>query len=189
MNTLRTHEYAACRAAIRERGTVRVLLFWAVIAAWAIFAIVTTVVSGVPATSVFPLLVLAAGFEAIYSLHTGAERLGRFLQVFYEEHDAAENAPAWERAIMTYSQRYPRAAPDPLFGPVFLAAVALNFLPVALAGVLAELAGLGALHLLVVLRVILARRRAARQRAEDLERFRRIASVDLRPAPPAAPTA
>ncbi len=38
-----------------------------------------------PVAAVIPLTVLLATFEAIRPLHFGAERIGRYLQVFYEE--------------------------------------------------------------------------------------------------------
>jgi hypothetical protein len=41
-------------------------------------------------------------------------------------------------------------------------------------GVLVERVGLGACHALLAVRVLIARRRAARQRQDDLERFRSL---------------
>ncbi len=167
-------EFAALRATIRERGTVRIILAWATLVAWAGSFLVTLAWTTVPAASLVSLLILAAGFEAIYSIHIGVERVGRYLQVRYEE-DAAEGAlpGGWEAAAMQYGRRFGGGL-DPLFSALVGAATAINYFPVMGAGVPAELIGVGVFHAAFVARILLARRRAARQRAEDLERFRAI---------------
>ena len=86
-------EYEALRATIRERGTWRVMLFWMSLAVWA-GLLLTAAVWGVPVGSLASLIALVAGFEGVYALHVGVERIGRYLQVFYEETAAL---PAWER--------------------------------------------------------------------------------------------
>ncbi|PYR59774.1 MAG: hypothetical protein DMF85_06955, partial [Acidobacteria bacterium] len=77
-------EYAALRATIRERGTVRMVLLPATLAAWAAVAIATTAAIAYPIAVLLPLLVLTGGFEAIYALHVNVERIGRYIQVFHE---------------------------------------------------------------------------------------------------------
>lgn len=167
-------EFAALRATIRERGTVRVILAWATFVAWAALLLVTLAWTRLPAASLVSLLVLAAGFEAIYAIHVGVERVGRYLQVRYERDSAEGAAPeGWEAATMRYGGRFGGGL-DPFFTALFAAATAINYFPVVAAGVPAELAGVGVFHAAFVLRMLVARRRTARQRAEDLERFRAI---------------
>ena len=167
-------EFAALRATIRERGTVRILLAWATFVVWAGLFLASLTWTALPAASLVSLLVLAAAFEAIVALHTGVERVGRYLQVRYEKDSTEGAAPeGWESAAMRYGGRFGGGS-DPLFSALFAVAAALNYFPVLAEGVAAELAGIGVFHAAFVGRVLLARRRAGRQRAEDLERFRTI---------------
>lgn len=174
------HEFAALRATIRERGTARVLLAWATIVVWAALLAVVWTWNPLPAATILPLLVLATGFEAVFSLHTGVERVGRYLQIFHE-HDASTERPpeGWETTAMRFGQRFGGGA-DPLFCVVFAAALAVNCIAALGGGVMAERVGLGLLHLLVAARIVIARQRAARQRAQDLERFRSLRGNDTR---------
>ncbi len=168
MSTREDSEYQALRATIRERGTARMLLLPIAIGLWAAAAIATTAVVALPIAALGPLVVLAAGFESIYALHLNVERIGRYLQVFHERDGG------WEHVAMAFGQRYPRGGPDALFSAIFLVATALNYLPVALGGAPPELIVAGVLHLLLALRIGTARRRVARQRRVDLERFQAI---------------
>ena len=61
-----------------------------------------------------PLLVLAATFEINFFVHTGVERIGRYIQVFYEER---AGATGWETTAMNYGAKFP-AGLDPLFSIV-----------------------------------------------------------------------
>lgn len=115
-------------------------------------------------------MVLAAGFEAIYALHVNVERIGRYIQVFHEPDGG------WEHVAMAFGQRFPGRGPDALFSALFLIATALNYLPVALGGALPELIVAGLLHLALAFHIGTARRRAAHQRQQDLERFHAIKS-------------
>ena len=162
---MREEEYRALRATIRERGTVRMALAPVVFMAWAGTAIATTAVITVAVSTLVPLMVLAAGFEAIFALHVNVERLGRYLQVFHEQDGA------WEHIAMRFGQSFPRSGPDPLFSRLFILAVSLNFLPVALGGAVPEIVVLAVVHLVFVNRVRLARQFAASQRSEDLAKF------------------
>ena len=163
-------EYEALRATIRERGTWRVVLFWMSLAVWAA-VLLTATVRGTPFGSLVSLVSLAAGFEGIYALHIGVERIGRYLQVFYEE---AATLPAWERTAMAYGREPSGDGVDPLFSKVFAAAALLNFVAIlttrpvgfVVVGVVA--------HVLFAARILQAKRYAAGQRARDLERFRRL---------------
>jgi hypothetical protein len=76
---------------------------------------------------------------------------------------------------MAYARAYPRGGSDPLFSLYFIVAAVLNFVPVILAEpVQIEVVVVGALHLMLVARVIMGRHAASGQRARDLERFQRI---------------
>src|SRR5258708_7491834 len=119
-----------------------------------------------PVAPFLPLLVLAVTFEAIFSLHVGIERIGRYLQVFHEE------ATGWEHTAMAFGRPLKGTGTDPLFVAHFLVAAILNIVPALLAEpVQLELAVVGSAHLLFVLRVVLAWRSAGHQRAADLKRF------------------
>jgi hypothetical protein len=120
-----------------------------------------------------PLLLLAATFEIVFSLHTSVERIGRYIQVFFEE---GGSEAGWEHRIMAFGSgtRMPGAG-DPLLARYFWAGAVFNMLPAALmAPVPIEWIVVGIGHLLFVVRVAVARRQAIGQRARDLERFRAI---------------
>jgi hypothetical protein len=165
----REAEFAALRATIRERGTARLLLVPFTFIGWAATAIAAAAVITVALSTLVPLLVLAAGFEAVYALHTNVERIGRYIQVFHEPNGG------WEHVAMEFGRRFSGAGSDPLFGRLFAGAVSVNFLPATLGGTTLELVLLAVLHLVVINRIRVARAASARQRTEDLERFRAIA--------------
>jgi hypothetical protein len=161
-------EFAALRATIRNRGTVRMILLPVTFGLWAGAAVATTAAIQLPVAALVPLLVLAAGFESIYALYVNVERIGRYLQVFHEPDGG------WEHVAMTFGERFPGGGPDALFSALFLMATALNYLPVALGGTNPELVALGILHLVLAVHIGTARSRASRQRKLDLERFETI---------------
>jgi hypothetical protein len=167
MNTSQS-EYEALRATIRERGTVRMILLPVTFGLWGGAAIATTAAEALPIVALLPLIILAAGFEAIYALHVNVERIGRYIQVFHEPDGG------WEHVAMAFGQRFPGKGPDALFSGLFLIATALNYLPVALGGAIPELVAAGLLHLLLALHIGTARSRASRQRQQDLERFQSL---------------
>jgi hypothetical protein len=165
-------EYRSLRETIRDRGTGRVWLFLATIAVWGAMTIATAALAALPVATLLPLLVLASGFETVFSVHTGIERIGRYLQVFYAPEETERD---WERTIMAYGRAYPGAGSDPLFSWHFFLATVLNFVPVLLAEpVRLEVLVVGAVHLIFVGRVVVARRASGRQRALDIERFERL---------------
>jgi hypothetical protein len=161
-------EFEALRATIRERGTVRMALVPLVFAGWAAGAIATAAVITVAISTVVPLMILVACFEALFALHVNVERIGRYLQVFHERGDG------WEDVAMRFGARFPGTGPDPLFARLFVLAVSINLLPAALGGALPELIIVAVLHLAFLYRIRSARAFAARQRAEDLARFEAI---------------
>ena len=170
-------EYRAMRATIRERGTARMVLIPFIFIGWAATAVATAAVITVAMATLVPLLVLVAGFEAVFALHLNVERIGRYLQVFHEQDDG------WERVAMRFGQQFPGAGPDPLFGRTFLLATSVNFLPAALGGAVPELVIIAILHLIFINRVRMARAFAATQRTRDLERFEALHRQRTQPAP------
>ena len=175
MTPQKLEEYRALRATIQERGTQRVWVFVAGTSAWAGLTVATAALTQLPVATLVPLLVLAAVFEAVLALHTGVERIGRYIQVFFE----GDSEPGWEHRIMAYgtfrSGLGNRGSGDPLFTAYFLLAAFLNFMPAILAGpVPVEYGVVGGIHLLFGVRLVVARQAASKQRAVDLERFTEI---------------
>lgn len=168
MTAREQEEYTALRATIRERGTARVCVFAAGLAGWAALALGTAALFSLPVANLLPLLVLASVFEAVFALHVGVERVGRYLQVFYE--DQAERA--WEHTAMAFGRGFKGVVTDPLFAGVFWLATVLNFMPTLLfRPTEIEWVAVAAVHVVFAGRVFLAKRGAGRQRAVDLERF------------------
>ena len=169
-------EYAVLRQTIASRGTARMVLFPVTIIAWASLALIVLTLAAAPVASLLPLAVLAGGFEAIHALHAGVERIGRYLQVYYEN---LETGPQWETIAMKVGPALPGGGIDPLFTLVFASATFVNVVP-ALAlqprPTAIELGVIGVLHVALVVRIVRARGAAARQRAVELESFRQIHS-------------
>jgi hypothetical protein len=123
-------------------------------------------------STLLPLLILSATFEIVFSLHTGVERVGRYIQVFFES-DSSDRG--WEHQAMAYGRQFPGSGPDPLFAVYFWAATVLNIIPAAIAHPAPiEWAVVGTAHGFVIGRVALARRQAGQQRSLDLDRFQRL---------------
>jgi len=166
-------EYHGLRATIRERGTLRICLVIVGLIAMSalIVALRAARLSGVIA--LLPFLVLSATFEINFFVHTGVERIGRYLQVFYEER---AGTTGWETTAMNYGAKYPSGL-DPLFSALFAAAATLNFLTtLAVAREPGWIALSLAAHLTFAYRIVSARALASSQRALDLERFRALLS-------------
>ena len=66
------------RATIAQRGTVRMALVPLVFVGWAAVAVATAAVITDALSTLVPLLVLVAGFEAVVAIHLNVERIGRF---------------------------------------------------------------------------------------------------------------
>ena len=168
LDTRHQTEYAALRDTIRQRGTARVVLVPVVFIGWAATAVATAAVITVAISTLVPLLILVAGFEAIFALHMNVERIGRYLQVFHEQ------TGGWERVAMAYGQRYRGGGPDPLFAQLFVFGASVNFLPAALGGEPLEVGLIALVHLLLVYRIRTAHAAAAAQRTQDLTRFEEL---------------
>jgi hypothetical protein len=166
MQTQQQEEYRALRATIRQRGTAKVWVLLVGMIAWGGLTTATAALASLPVATLLPLLVLAVTFEAVFNLHVGVERIGRFLQVFHE------NETGWEHTAMAFGRPLKGTGTDPLFVAHFLIATLLNIVPALLAEpVQLEITVVGVAHALFVLRVLVARRSAAKQRAADLRRF------------------
>jgi hypothetical protein len=121
--------------------------------------------------------VLLAGFEAIHALHVGVERVGRYLQVFYEN---GSDGPLWESAAMRFGPGLPGAGVDPLFTSVFVGATLVNVaILTAPFHTVWDGVAVGA-HAAFLVRAGRARRAAAQQRAVDLETFTAIRAQLIR---------
>jgi hypothetical protein len=131
-----------------------------------------------PLASVIPLLVLLAAFEALRPLHFGVERLGRYLQVFYEEVGSIRPlavVPSWERVAMVFGGGVPGAGGHPLFVPVFGMATLVNYIAVVLPGPVAlELGALAVPHVAFLVWLVLSDRAVRAQRSVELARFRAL---------------
>ena len=120
------------------------------------------------------LAVLVAGFESVHALHVGSERIGRYLQVYYE---LDVNGPRWESTAMKVGPALPGGGIDPLFSGLFVGTTCINFLaanpsrsaPMAVAILIT-------VHAAFVLRIVRARMAATRQRAVELESFKALQS-------------
>lgn len=163
-------EYKALRDTIRERGTTRAWTVLAGLIAWGGLTIATAALATLPVATLLPLLILATAFEVVFSLHTGVERIGRYIQVFFEEEDSR----GWEHTAMAYGRTFGGGG-DPLFANFFRIAAILNFIPAVFANPMPiEWGVVGSIHALFIVRVVLARRHAVRQRTIDLERLQQL---------------
>jgi hypothetical protein len=134
-----------------------------------------------PIAALLSLGVLVAGFEAVHALHVGVERLGRYIQVYYE---SEQPGPRWESTAMRIGPGLPGGGVDPLFTVLFVAASLANLLTVFIPPPsLAEAALPVALHGAFIVRVVRARQAAARQRSAELEMFRKVHATET-PTPP-----
>ena len=121
-----------------------------------------------------PLTSFAVG-GANFFIHIGVERIGRYLQVFYEER---AGSIGWETTAMNFGAKFPARGLDPLFSVVFFSAGALNFFNALATSELRSgwtLISLAA-HLAFNYRIVRARFISATQRAIDLDAFRSLAN-------------
>jgi hypothetical protein len=180
MDDFAVHEYVLLRETIRSRGGVRPLAFLAGLVAWAavLVAVLTWLAS--PIASVVPLLVLVATFEVLRALHLAVERIGRYIQVFFEEiarSPGPVTPPAWEHTAMAFGPNLPGAGVHPYFLPVFFLATIVNFLAVIFPGpILVELTTLAVPHVAFIVWLVYCDRGMRKQRATDLARFRELGS-------------
>jgi hypothetical protein len=171
-------EYLILRQTIAHRGTLRPVLVLAGIAVWAALLIVVLVLLPYPVAASIPLLVLLVTFEVIRPLHFGAERIGRYVQVFYEEDGAANrpltDTPSWERVAMNFGT-VPGVGGHALFVPIFLLGTAINFVAVVLPGPVAlELSVMAVPHLAFIAWLVASDRAMRTQRPIELARLRKL---------------
>jgi hypothetical protein len=176
MNQLETVEYRVLRDTIRARGGLRLTLSLAGLALWALTLVAVLAWLPNPIAGTIPLLLLVATFEVNRMLHLGVERIGRYLQVFYEEAQmGGSGTPAWEHTAMTLGPTAPGAGGHPLLMPLFLFATLINFLSVVLPGpVPIELGVMTVPHVSFVFWTLYADRGMRQQRTRELERFRAL---------------
>ncbi|HYU78378.1 MAG TPA: hypothetical protein VEK56_05295 [Vicinamibacterales bacterium] len=176
MDDLPAEEYRALRATIAGRGGLRLALSLGGLSAWALTLVAILAWLPNPIAGSIPLVLLLATFEVNRMLHLGIERIGRFLQVFYED-QAAEPAalPGWERTAMSFGPARPGAGGHPLLLAVFIIATLVNFLAVVLPGPLPlELGAMAVPHVAFLIWIAYADRAMAHQRARDLARFEEL---------------
>ena len=181
-------EYRALRATIRERGTTRLVVAAVTFFAWPIAAIAAVSADGGPWLTLLPLVTLWGGFEVVYQCHVGVERVGRYLQVRYEN---GIDLPAWEATAMRLGAISDAATgADPLFIRLFSVATLVNLAPLApvtmttgaATAATVQLVITTILHITFCLRLAQGRRFAVAQRAKDLALFTRLHTT-AQPAP------
>jgi hypothetical protein len=160
-------EFRALRDTVRSRGTARVWVFLAGMVGWGALSIATASLAALPVATFLPLLIISITFEAVFSLHVGVERIGRYIQVFLED-----DGDGWEHVAMALGPPLKGTSSDPLFSSYFILATLLNIVPAILAQpVPLEVGVVGGVHLIFIVRVFVAKNIASRQRAADLVRF------------------
>jgi hypothetical protein len=160
-------EYRALRDTIRQRGTARIWVFLSGTVGWGALAVATAALAALPVATFLPLLILAITFESVFSLHVGVERIGRYVQVFHEE-----DGTGWEHVAMALGPPLKGTSSDPIFTAHFIIATVLNIVPAILAQpVPLEIGVVLGVHAIFLVRVIMAKGAASRQRAADLARF------------------
>lgn len=179
-DSYRLQEYRALRATVSQRGSLRIVLVVCTFFVWALTILLASTLPGLPFFSFVPLVVLVAGFEAVFALHVGVERIGRYIQAHHEP--ASSGQARWEETAMGFQG--PAGGAHPLFPAVFIGATLINLT----LGILFGLDGrdefsfenwrdwipVTLVHLIVFARIVNSSRFAASQRARDLEEFRRL---------------
>jgi hypothetical protein len=174
--SLSESEFVVLRQTIATRGTVRMALLPLTILGWSATTAALLVTAQIPVAALVTLAILAGGFEAIHALHVGVERIGRYLQAYYE---TSSDGPQWETSAMKVGPALPGGGIDPLFSVLFVCSAFINLIPALLPGpTTIEIAVVGALHAAFVVRVVRARGAAARQRAVELDNYRAIRSQE-----------
>jgi hypothetical protein len=167
-------EYRSLRQTVQRRGNIRMILALATWSVWAALATFSWTSGLPPLVGTISLLVLVGGFELVLAMHTGVERIGRYIQHTYEPDDAL---PSWEHTAMAMGKHWlSPGGLDPLFSIVFLFAALTNALPTIAGGSTPEVLGTAVIHLAFVIRVALARIFVARQRAYDLNALQQVIS-------------
>jgi hypothetical protein len=183
---LAVEEYRALRATIRERGTMRALVTTITFVSWAGLSLTAVALFVLPPLALIPLLALAAGFEVIFAMHVGVERIGRYIQRRFETGDGL---PGWEHAAMKVgAATHAGGGVDPLLTWPFVFATLLNLMIVLIMqtdpgpvdeATMATFEGIppvsfgvfALLHGAFIARLFSARRFARGQRERDLQLF------------------
>jgi len=173
-------EYLVLRKTIAHRGALRPILVLCGLGIWAALLIAVLALLPYPVAAAIPLLALVVTFEVIRPLHFGAERIGRYIQVFYEEAGdpgrPLSDTPSWERVAMSFGV-VPGVGGHALFVPLFLMATALNYLAVLLARPeRIELSVMAIPHLAFIAWLVATDRAMRAQRALELARLRELFS-------------
>jgi len=171
-------EYLVLRKTIAHRGALRPILVLCGLGIWAALLIAVLVLLPYPVAAAIPLLALVVTFEVIRPLHFGAERIGRYVQVFYEEAGdpsrPLSDTPSWERVAMSFGV-VPGVGGHALFVPLFLIATALNYLAVLLPRPEAiELSVMAIPHLAFIAWLVATDRAMRAQRGIELARLREL---------------
>jgi hypothetical protein len=172
----RFEEFRQLRATIRERSVARVVVSLITFVSWAALVLALRQSRESVVDGLVPLVVLVVGFELVFGLHVGVERIGRYLTVFYE---AAPGMPKWETAIAAFGRSAVRSRTQPhvLLATEFIVSTGLNLV---FAGwpdmtALAQSIAMAVFHVTFIARVVQAARQANRQRDADTEAFRAVA--------------
>ena len=174
-------EFTVLRQTIATRGTVRMALLPVIVIGWALVVGLLDLGSSAQESllSLVSLSVLIGGFEAIHALNVGVERIGRYLQVYYE---AEPGGPTWETTAMAVGPGLPGGGIDPLFTVVVAALAGLNLaLAFSTLHATTDYVVVVPVHAIFWIRIVRARGAAASQRAVDLETFRAIKSGQEQP--------
>ena len=171
-------EYLVLRRTIAQRGALRPILLVGGTGIWAATLTAVLVWLPYPVAAAIPLVIIAATFEAIRPLHFGAERIGRYLQVFYEEAGQPgrplHDTPSWERVAMSFG-KVPGVGGHPLFVPIFFLVTIVNFLAVIIPGpVPMEMAVMAVPHMAMLAWLVAAHRAMKSQREIELDRLRTL---------------
>lgn len=178
MKRPRRSDYLVLRQTIAQRGALRPILTLAGLGIWAVVLTAVLVLLPYPVGAAIPLLILIVTFEVIRPLHFGAERIGRYLQVFHEEEGdpsrPLRDTPSWERVAMSFGA-VPGVGGHPLFVPVFLLATAINYLGVLLPRPVAiEFSVMAVPHLAFIAWLVVTDRAMRHQRTTELARLREL---------------
>ncbi len=118
---LSLEEYRSLRATVQQRGSLRIVVALTTWSVWAALALSGWTNGLPPVAGLITLVALWGGFELMLSLHTGVERIGRYLQAAFESGEG--RSPAWEHVAMGMGGRWlSPGGLDPLFSGVFLVA-------------------------------------------------------------------
>src|SRR6187402_2560403 len=178
MERHRRSEYVILRRTIAQRGALRPVLALGGIGLWVAALTAVLIWLPYPVAAAIPLLALVVTFEVIRPLHFGAERIGRYIQVFYEEAGdpsrPLSDTPSWERVAMSFGV-VPGVGGHALFVPLFLIATALNYLAVLLPRPEAiELSVMAIPHLAFIAWLVATDRAMRAQRGLELARLREL---------------